>query len=54
MTLQAALSNIRIKFIDGILGKAIPDQAVPTNEDHVRLPDASLGSWRGHMDAIRE
>ncbi|KAH7324214.1 hypothetical protein B0I35DRAFT_423740 [Stachybotrys elegans] len=54
MILQAALSDIDIDFIDGVDGKTIPDKAVPLLKPHDRLPDASIGSWRGHMNAIRE
>jgi len=54
MTLQAALSNLHINFIDGVLGKDVPDNAIPTSPGHGRMGDASIGSWRGHMNAIQE
>lgn len=54
MTLQAALSNLNINFIDGILGQNVPDSAIPTSQDHGRMADPSIGSWRGHMNAIQE
>lgn len=54
MTLQAALSNLKINFIDGILGKNVPDSAIPTSKEHGRMGDPSIGSWRGHMNAIQE
>lgn len=54
MTLQAAVSDIDIEFIDGVRGTEIPDKAVPTSKDHGRPPDPVLGAWRGHMNAIRE
>lgn len=54
MTLQAALSNLNINFIDGILGQNVPDSAIPIGKDHGRMADPSIGSWRGHMNAIQE
>lgn len=54
MFLQAALSNMEIEFIDGVFGKSVPDKAVPMAKDQERLQDASIGSWRAHMNAIQE
>ncbi|KAJ4292883.1 hypothetical protein N0V88_005543 [Collariella sp. IMI 366227] len=55
MVLQAALSDIQIEFIDGVIGKDVVDKAVPmSSPDDKRPPDAVLGSWRAHMNAIRE
>ncbi|KAK3186261.1 hypothetical protein K4F52_005025 [Lecanicillium sp. MT-2017a] len=54
MTLQASLSNIEIEFIDGVLGEDVSDKAIPTDGEHERLGDASIGSWRAHLNAVRE
>ncbi|KAI9166370.1 hypothetical protein HJFPF1_02470 [Paramyrothecium foliicola] len=54
MTLQASLSNIDLEFIDGLSGKSVPDNALPKWTKHERIPDASIGSWRAHLNAIRE
>ncbi|KAL2129002.1 hypothetical protein VTI74DRAFT_8371 [Chaetomium olivicolor] len=54
MVLQAALSNMAIEFIDGVSGKEVPDKAIPMAKGRERLKDASIGSWRAHMNAIRE
>lgn len=54
MLLQASLSEAKVKFIDAVLGKNIPDNAIPTLTKHPRIPDASVGSWRAHMNAIYE
>lgn len=54
MVLGAALSNIDIEFIDGVLGQDVPDKAVPTSPNHGRLQDPSIGSWRAHINAIQE
>ena len=54
MVLNAALSNIQIEFIDGVLGQDVVDKAISTSPDHDRLKDPTIGSWRAHMNAIRE
>ena len=55
MQLQAALSDIDIEFIDGVLGQDVSENAIPkTNRDHERLALPSIGSWRAHMNAMRE
>ncbi|KAI5863208.1 glycosyltransferase family 25 protein [Durotheca rogersii] len=54
IVLGAALSDLEIEFVDGVDGKLVPDKALPTSPDHDRLPDAVIGSWRGHMNAIQE
>ncbi|XDG10258.1 hypothetical protein ABKA04_009873 [Annulohypoxylon sp. FPYF3050] len=54
ISLQAALSNIRVNFVDGVDGKDVPDKAIPSTSQHERMNDASLGSWRAHMNAIQE
>ncbi|KND88357.1 hypothetical protein TOPH_06972 [Tolypocladium ophioglossoides CBS 100239] len=54
MTLQAALSNLDIRFVDGVVGSNVLEKAVPKpqNKEHLRGP--GLGSWRGHMNAIQK
>jgi hypothetical protein len=54
MSLQAALSDMQLEFIDGVMGQDVPDKAVPMAKDKERLRDASIGSWRAHMNAVRE
>ncbi|KXJ95091.1 hypothetical protein Micbo1qcDRAFT_156899 [Microdochium bolleyi] len=54
ITLSAALSGFRVEFVDGLLGKDVTDKAIPSGKGQHRLPDASVGSWRGHMNAISE
>ncbi|KAK4238965.1 glycosyltransferase [Achaetomium macrosporum] len=54
MVLQAALSNMEIEFVDGVMGSEVPDKAIPMAKGRERLKDASIGSWRAHMNAIRE
>ena len=54
MVLAAALSDIDIEFVDGVLGQDVPDKAVPMSPSHSRLQDPSIGSWRAHINAIQE
>ncbi|KAI0014950.1 hypothetical protein F4780DRAFT_766207 [Xylariomycetidae sp. FL0641] len=54
IVLAASLSNIEFEFIDGVDGATIPDQAIPKSEPYTRMLDASIGSWRAHMNAIQE
>lgn len=54
ITLSAALSGIDVEFIDGLQGQDVPDKAIPSGPDQERMGDASIGSWRGHMNAIQE
>lgn len=54
MVLQAALSDMQIEFIDGVNGKDVPDKAIPMAKGASRLKDASIGSWRAHLNAVRE
>lgn len=54
MVLQAAVSNVEIEFVDGVKGDTIPDSAIPLARGSGRLPPATLGSWRAHLNAIQE
>jgi GR25 family glycosyltransferase involved in LPS biosynthesis len=55
IVLQAALSEMQVEFIDGVLGKDIVDKAVPTSpQGHERMADGRLGCWRAHVNAARE
>lgn len=54
MTLLSSISNLEVEFIDGVRGQDVPDNAVPPHPDHERMADPVIGSWRAHMNAIRE
>ena len=54
MTLSAALSNLEIEFVDGVLGETVPDKAIPLAPELERPPAPVVGSWRAHMNAIQE
>lgn len=51
LSLSAALTGFHVESVDGVKGDAIPDKAVPYGA--YGLPKNNLGSWRGHMNAIR-
>jgi len=55
MILGAALSQLKINFVDGVRGEDVNEKAIPVPEDrNNRLKGPVLGSWRGHMNAIHE
>lgn len=54
MTLTAALSDMQLEFIDGVVGDTVPEKAIPKDKSLNHLTGAGLGSWRGHMNAIQE
>lgn len=53
IALTSAATGFHVEFVDGIKGDAIPDKAVPFGIDRKEYWESNLGSWRGHMDAIR-
>lgn len=53
LALTAALTGFHVEFVDGVRGETIPDKAVPFGIDRHGLMETNLGSWRGHMNAIR-
>ncbi|CAJ2503273.1 Uu.00g106670.m01.CDS01 [Anthostomella pinea] len=53
LSLMSALTGFKISWVDGVLGPAVPDKAVPFGWDRTQWPEANLGSWRGHINAIR-
>ncbi|KAI1320874.1 hypothetical protein F5Y16DRAFT_389509 [Xylariaceae sp. FL0255] len=54
MTLAAALSDLELEFIDGVVGSSISDKALPKTSDYDRPGDPVLGARRGHINAIQE
>ncbi|KAM3438609.1 hypothetical protein MY4824_003148 [Beauveria thailandica] len=54
LTLQAALSNLKVDFMDGVKGEHIAEKAIPVTEAGVTLDAPVLGCWRGHMNAVAE
>lgn len=53
LALTSSLTGFKIDWIDGVRGESVPDEAVPPGADRAQLWEANLGSWRGHMNAIR-
>lgn len=53
LTLISSLTGFKIDWVDGIRGETVVDKAVPYGVDRVKLWESNLGSWRGHMNAVR-
>ncbi|KAI1497590.1 glycosyltransferase family 25 protein [Biscogniauxia marginata] len=51
--LTSALTGFHVEYVDGVKGEAIPDKAVPFGVNRGPLGESNLGSWRGHMNAVR-
>lgn len=54
IALSSSLTGFDIEWIDGVRGESIPDKAVPFGIDRKVLMETNLGSWRGHMNAVRK
>lgn len=54
LELMASLSGFDIEWVDGVKPSSIPSKAVPYGIDPSAVQDNFLGSWRGHMNAIRQ
>lgn len=53
IALTSSLTGFDVEWVDGVRGEEIPDKAVPFGVDRGVLMETNLGSWRGHMNAIR-
>ncbi|KAI1371889.1 glycosyltransferase family 25 protein [Hypoxylon crocopeplum] len=53
IALTSSLTGFDVEWIDGVKGEAVPDKAVPFGADRNKLWETNLGSWRGHMNAVR-
>ncbi|KAH9865518.1 hypothetical protein J1614_009103 [Plenodomus biglobosus] len=53
MSLSAALSNIRLEFVDGVTGDSIHQKAYPPPDGNIKLLPGIRGSWRTHMNALQ-
>lgn len=53
MTLAAALSRIKIAWIDGVAGHDVLDKVVPGDSFDKKISTGNKGSWRAHMDALQ-
>ncbi|KAI9729348.1 MAG: hypothetical protein M1834_006871 [Cirrosporium novae-zelandiae] len=52
-TLAASYTNLKIDFMKGVKGSEVPDKAVPFGTNRSLIWETNVGSWRGHMNAIR-
>ncbi|KAL9105347.1 MAG: hypothetical protein Q9227_009467 [Pyrenula ochraceoflavens] len=48
------MSEIQIDLVDGIRGESIPEKALPYPMQKDTLSPGNLGSWRAHLNAIKE
>ncbi|KUI72207.1 Procollagen galactosyltransferase 1 [Cytospora mali] len=53
IALASALTGFDVEWVDGVRGEDIPNKAVPFGVDRAKLMETNLGSWRGHMNAVR-
>lgn len=53
LALASSLTGFDVVWIDGVRGESIPNKAVPFGVDRKILMETNLGSWRGHMNAVR-
>lgn len=54
MALMSAMTGFDIEWFNGVKPAEIPDKAVPFGIDVKGIKDNFLGSWRGHMNVIRQ
>lgn len=53
MILSASYSQLEFDWVDGITADTIQEKAYPPGK-HRTLSPGNLGSWRAHMNALRE
>lgn len=53
LALISSLTGFKIDWIGGVRGETVVDKALPFGVDRVKLWENNVGSWRGHMNAIR-
>ncbi|KAF3056409.1 putative glycosyltransferase family 25 protein [Daldinia childiae] len=53
LALMSSLTGFRISWIAGVAGNTIPKKALPFGWDRETMRDSNLGSWRGHVNAMR-
>lgn len=51
--MTSELTGFKIDWVKGVRGESVPDKALPFGVDRVKLWENNVGSWRGHMDAVR-
>ncbi|CBX92448.1 hypothetical protein LEMA_P051540.1 [Plenodomus lingam JN3] len=53
ISLSAALSNIKLEFVNGVTGDSIHEKAYPPPDENIKLLPGIRGSWRTHMNALQ-
>lgn len=53
MILQSSLTGFEVEWVNGMKGEEIPEKALPLGTERHMIGNANLGSWRGHMNAVR-
>lgn len=53
MTLAASYSTLKLNWVDGVAADTIQEKAYPPG-NHRRMSRGNLGSWRAHMNALRQ
>jgi hypothetical protein len=53
MSLSAAISNIKLEYVDGVTGDSIKQSAYPPPDENLKLLPGIRGSWRTHMNALQ-
>jgi hypothetical protein len=51
MSLAAALTGLRIEYIDGVI--EVDEKSLPPGGKEVKLDSGCLGNWRAHMNVAR-
>lgn len=51
MSLAAALTDLRIDYVDGVTG--VDKISLPPGGKEVKLDSGGLGNWRAHMNIAR-
>jgi hypothetical protein len=55
LDLAATLTNLTLTWRDGVNGTTMHEKAKPPpHNDGSKILDAAIGSWRGHMNMMRE
>ncbi|TAQ88257.1 hypothetical protein B7494_g3434 [Chlorociboria aeruginascens] len=53
MALQSSLTGFQIEWLNGVRGVEVADKALPVGMERGMSGEAEIGSWRGHINAIR-
>lgn len=53
MVLAAAVSNLQLEWVDGVMGEDIPDKVLPPGDARAHMGNGTIGAWRAHLNAIR-